>query len=264
MDFLKRELAPLSKDAWEAIDGRAKEVLTSVLSARKFAKLNGPLGFDFKAVNVGRLSVKEAKGIHYGINQMLPLVEVRNNFTLDRWELDNISRGAADVNLDSLDSALLKTVEFAESAVYHGLDEACILGLAQSSEHKHMTLGNSAEEILKNLSKALLLLKNSFVGETSYVLVVSEDIFTKISSMIEVCDFTGVIKGMLHNGKIVVSKFLKGALLVPFNNDNIELTVGQDYSIGYQEHNEKEVKLYVTLTFTFRVTDKSLVVVFDK
>ncbi|WP_426709631.1 family 1 encapsulin nanocompartment shell protein [Cetobacterium sp. SF1] len=264
MDFLKRELAPLSRDAWEAIDDRAKEVLTSTLSVRKFAKMNGPMGFGFKAVNVGRLAVKESNGVNYGINQMLPLVEVRNNFTLNRWEMDNISRGAKDIDLSSLEQAILKTVEFSENAVYSGLDEACILGLTKSTDHNHMTLGTTAGEILGNLSKAVLSLRDSFAGEGSYDLVVSEEIYTRLLSITEVSDFMGVIKSILHKGKVIVSKFLKGAILLPHNNENIELTVGQDYSIGYQEHNEKEVKLYVTLTFTFRVTDPTLVVVFDK
>ena len=35
MDFFKRQLAPLSSEAWEEINDRAKRVLKSYLSARK-------------------------------------------------------------------------------------------------------------------------------------------------------------------------------------------------------------------------------------
>lgn len=264
MNFLKRELAPLSQESWTAIDERATKVLKSILSIRKFAKYTGPKGYDYKAVPTGRLALTKDKNPHYGINIMLPLVEARVNFVLNRWEMDNINRGALDIDYKPLEEALLKAVELEENAVYHGLADANIKGLLASSAHKHMTLGESAEEILKNISKGVLTLKDSYSGETPFTLVVSEEIYTKISSVGLGYNFIEEIKEILKGGTIVASRFLKGAVLVPYDCDDIELTIGQDYSIGYQEHTEKEVKLYVTLSFTFRITDNTLVVVYDK
>lgn len=264
MNFLERELAPISDRAWKAIDQRAKEVLTSILSVRKFARLNGPYGFDYKAVNVGRVSLHKKADVSYGVNQMLPLVELRMNFNMNRWELDNINRGALDIDYSSLEDALYKTVQFAETSIYDGLDDACILGLINSSAHPHMVLGTTSEEVLANITRGVLKLRDSYSGIGPCTLVVSEDIFTKLNSMGQGYDFINKIKEILGGGKIVSSKFLDRAILVPFDNENIELTIGQEYSIGYQEHDEKEVKLYITLTFTFRVTDKTLVIVYNK
>ena len=44
MDFLKKELAPISGKVWKDIEERAKEVLTTQLSARRFVKVTGPIG----------------------------------------------------------------------------------------------------------------------------------------------------------------------------------------------------------------------------
>lgn len=264
MNFLKRELAPLSQSAWDAIDERAKRVLSSILSVRKFARYNGAKGYDYKAIPTGRLSVNKSSDVHYGVNLMLPLIEERVNFVVNRWEMDNVSRGAQDIDFKSLEDALYKTVSFAEKSVYNGLDDACIVGLINSSTHDHLILGETAEEVLRNIAGGMFKLKDSYSGNRSFALVVSEDIYTKLNSMGQGYDFINKIKEILDGGKIISSKFLDRAILVPFDSEDIELTIGQDYSIGYQEHTETDIKLFVTLTFTFRVTDPTLVVVYDK
>lgn len=264
MNFLKRELAPLSQDSWTGIDERATRVLKSILSIRKFAKYTGPKGYDFKAIATGRLALTKDKNPHYGINIMLPLVEARVNFVLNRWEMDNINRGALDIDYKPLEDALLKAVEMEEKAVYYGLEDANIQGLLNSTSHEHMALGDTPEDILKNISKGVLALRNSYSGESPFSLVVSEEIYTKISSVGLGYNFVEEIKEILRGGNIISSKFLQGAVLVPHDCDDIELTIGQDYSIGYQEHNETEVKLFVTLSFTFRITDNTLVIVYDR
>ncbi|MGL4905007.1 MAG: encapsulin, partial [Cetobacterium sp.] len=53
MDFLKKELAPISENVWKNIEERAKEVLTTQLSARRFVKLEGPVGTEVGGINTG-------------------------------------------------------------------------------------------------------------------------------------------------------------------------------------------------------------------
>ena len=45
MEFLKRELAPITDGAWEEIDSRAVETLKSYLSARRVVNVVGHKGF---------------------------------------------------------------------------------------------------------------------------------------------------------------------------------------------------------------------------
>jgi uncharacterized linocin/CFP29 family protein len=42
----------------------------------------------------------------------------------------------------------------------------------------------------------------------------------------------------------------------------VELTVGQDFAIGYHGHTAAEVNLYITESFTFRVIEPEAVVGF--
>lgn len=52
-----------------------------------------------------------------------PLVETRIPFELDVVELNNVVRGAKDVDLGRLEAAAKKIALFEEKIVYHGLPE---------------------------------------------------------------------------------------------------------------------------------------------
>lgn len=55
MDFLKRELAPITDGAWNEIDNQAKEVLEKRLTARKFVDVSDSMGWETASVPEGRL-----------------------------------------------------------------------------------------------------------------------------------------------------------------------------------------------------------------
>ena len=57
----------------------------------------------------------------------------------------------------------------------------------------------------------------------------------------------------LLDGPIVWTPALEGAAVVSLRGGDFELTVGQDLSIGYLEHDARRVRLYVQESFAFRV-----------
>ncbi|MEP7220172.1 MAG: family 1 encapsulin nanocompartment shell protein, partial [Bacteroidota bacterium] len=57
MDLLKRDHAPILEDAWDAIDNEARRVLKLNLAGRKLVDFNGPFGWQYAAVNLGRLEL---------------------------------------------------------------------------------------------------------------------------------------------------------------------------------------------------------------
>jgi uncharacterized linocin/CFP29 family protein len=118
MDFLKRELAPVPAEAWIEIDAQAARSLKALLSARKVVDLTGPMGTNFPGVPEGRLEypAKQPKdGLVYGIHKVHHLVETRIPFELDIAEMDNVVRGAKDVDLSSLEAAAKKIALFEDS-----------------------------------------------------------------------------------------------------------------------------------------------------
>ena len=77
MNHLLRELAPISDAAWAEIDSEATRTLTHFYAARKLVDFDGPLGYDYTAVSLGRLSRigdQPADGVSANSRQLLPLV----------------------------------------------------------------------------------------------------------------------------------------------------------------------------------------------
>ena len=260
MDMFKRELAPLSADAWAEIENRAKEVLLSRLTARKVVDVEGPKGLDFTVISEGRLTLVDDGDVKAGTYNALPLTEARIRFSLNKWELDNLARGAKDIDFDTLDAALEKLALFEEQAIYNGYAKGNIKGLKESSTHKALTFGKEANDILSSLAEGLLLLKKSYI-HGPYPLVVGKEVWLKLNQATMGMSLLERVEQMLGS-KVVLATSVEGALLVPYNNGNLELTIGQDFALGYESHDTKEVTLFATESFTFRVLEPKAIVVY--
>ena len=94
---LFRELAPVTTAAWEQIESDVKSRLEAHLAARKLVDFEGPLGWDHAATDTGRSRSIPGLSSELIASQrtVLPLVEVRVDFTLSRRELDDADRSHA-------------------------------------------------------------------------------------------------------------------------------------------------------------------------
>jgi len=158
MDILRRAMAPVDASAWAQIDDIARQALLTHLSVRKFVDVAGPFGIGHACVPLGRLHVpagqKHASGLQYGIHQVQPLVETRIPFLIDQWELDNIVRGAKDVQLDSLLAAARDIADFEEQAIYNGFAPGNIPGIAASLEGDPVPLTLDVHAVIDAVSEA--------------------------------------------------------------------------------------------------------------
>ena len=257
--MLYRELAPISKEAWNEIDERAAEVFKAYLSARKVVRVIGPKGLDYNVITEGRLShVIETDGVSYGTYKILPLTETRIEFEMDRWELDNLARGAKDIDYEPLENAVKRIALFEEGAIYHGLEHAIIEGLDEAMERDVIRFGNNPKEIMESITEGLIELKKSYV-DGPFSLVVNSEIYKRILSKETSYPLDERIEELI-GGKIVFSHLANAAYLLPYNNEDLELTIGRDFSIGYQNHTNDKVKFFITESFTFRVLDPSVIV----
>ncbi|MCF2672434.1 family 1 encapsulin nanocompartment shell protein [Fusobacterium varium] len=260
MDFLKRELAPITANGWKEIEERAAAVLSKELSARKFIRVTGPLGRDVTSVTTGRMDVKTKDDIKYGVYKVQPLIESRICFPLSRWELDNIERGAKDVDYTSLDDGVRKAAKFEEEAIFKGLEDGQVDGIYKSSSYEALDFGKTADETLKAIFDGVLKLDAAF-AKKPYVLVVSNEKWYYLNTVVKEYSLPEKLEKILGQ-KIIVSKSIVGAILLPYDDENIELIIGEDFALGYQNHNESVVELFVTESFTFRVLDPALIVLF--
>jgi uncharacterized linocin/CFP29 family protein len=263
MDILRRSLAPLSQDAWDEIEEQAKIVFKNVLTVRRFADIEGPKGIDFGGVNLGRLELDKSqkdKEVRYGINRLQPLMETRKSFKMDIWELDNAVRGAEDVDLSEMEKAAKEIAEFEEKTIYNGFDKACIKGLKNSSDHKNINFPSEGNEILGTIANALTEMRKAFV-EGPFSLVVGEDKWQKLMSYSGGYPLNRQVKDII-GGEIILNPYIDEGYLVSTRGGDFKLTLGQDLSIGYESHSEKDVQLYFTESFTFQVLEPAAVIVF--
>jgi uncharacterized linocin/CFP29 family protein len=64
----------------------------------------------------------------------------------------------------------------------------------------------------------------------------------------------------LIEGPLVWAPGLEGGLVISQRGGDFELTVGQDFSIGYLDHTADKVRLYIEESFTFLILSKQAAV----
>jgi uncharacterized linocin/CFP29 family protein len=266
MDILKRDLAPIPAEAWTEIDGQATRSLTALLSARKVVDVTGPMGTDFPGVPEGRLDYlkKQPKGdLSFGIHKVHHLVEARVGFELDISEMDNVVRGAKDVDLSHLEEAARQIALFEEGVVYHGLSEANIKGLKVCTGGECLTMGSKPEQLLEAVAEGVTTFTERSI-EWPYSIVVGPKLWSRMSAHVQGYPVKMQAENIL-GGSVVLSPYLSGkfkdeAYMISMRGGDLELIIGQDLAVGYETHTPEKVKLYFTESLTFRTLEPAAVI----
>ena len=181
MDHLYRELAPVTEAAWSQIEDEAKGRLVTHLAARKLVDLDGPHGWGHSATDLGR--VDEVPGPAEGVaalrRRVLPLVELRADFSVSRQEIDDADRGADDIDLPELDEAVRQLALAENSTVFHGYADAGMLGITECSSHQPIGFSDDMEQYPKVVAHAVDVLRRSGIGGP-YGLAIGPEIYTGI------------------------------------------------------------------------------------
>ena len=255
MNDLLRYLAPVSDDAWAQIEAEAKRSLKTALAARKLVDFVGPLGWETSAVSLGRSERLERSlrsGVEARLRKVQPLVELRTPFELSREELEAVARGAHDPDLDPVRRAAHEAALAEDRAVFHGFPEAGIAGLAQSSAAAKCTISEDYAAYPAVVAEAINRLRDAGVAGP-YAIALGPRCYTGLTKS-TVAGFPVIehVRRLLE-GPIVWAPGINGAAVLSVRGGDFELTVGQDFSIGYLDHTATTVRLYLQESFTFRV-----------
>jgi uncharacterized linocin/CFP29 family protein len=255
MNDLHRELAPISATAWGEIDAEARRTLKTILAARKLVDFTGPLGWKKSAVKLGRvtpLARAPEPGVEARLRRVQPLVEVRVPFELSRDELEAMGRGAKDADLDPVRAAARAAALAEDRSVFHGYHEAGIEGLVEAGAASKCTIREDYGAYPALVAEAINKLRAAGI-DGPYAIALGPRCYAGLT--------TGTIGGYpiiehvrrLLDGPIVWAPGVNGAVVLSQRGGDAELVVGQDFSIGYLEHDARSVRLYVQESFTFRV-----------
>lgn len=255
MSHLLREHAPITETGWKLLDDEARERLTPALAARKLVDFSGPHGWDYSATNLGRAEEIDApgEGVAASKRRVLGLVELRAHFSISRAQLDDAERGAPDIDLDTLDAAARRIAVAENAAVFHGLGTAGIPGIAETSSHDRINLGEDCEVYPRHVAKAVDALRSAGI-DGPYGLALSPEGHTHVLETAE----HGGYPLMQHlqeilGGAILWAPGVDGGVVVSLRGGDFLFESGQDLSIGYEAHDADAVQLYLEESFSFRV-----------
>jgi uncharacterized linocin/CFP29 family protein len=256
MNHLLREHAPLTADTWAFLDAEATTRLSPVLGARKLVDFAGPLGWEHSATSLGRVGPAVqplVDGVVGRARAVLTLTEVRADFSLSRDALDDVTRGAVDIDLSALDEAASRVARLENIALFDGWRDAGIQGVADASSHEPISDGPDAGGITRRVAAAVATLKRSGIGGP-YGLAVDYG------------DWAAVVGGNDAGGSPLLQhleRILDGRVeLVPGISSPTVLSLrggdylfesGQDLALGYSFHDATTVGFYLEESFSFRV-----------
>ena len=253
MSNLHRELAPVTRAAWDQISDEAARTLRRHLAGRRVADVAGPGGDTVSAVGTGHIREigSPGEGVLARQRHVLSLVELRVPFELDREQIDDVDRGALDSDWQPVKDAA-RLLAFAEDrAIFDGYPAADIDGIRPGASNAPIELPAEATGYPDVIASALSQLRGAGVNGP-YSIALSAPAFTAAS---ETSDHGyPVIEHLrrLIKGEIIWAPAIAGGLVLTTRGGDYVLHLGQDVSIGYLSHTDTTVRLYLQESMTFQ------------
>jgi uncharacterized linocin/CFP29 family protein len=256
MNHLFRELAPVTPMAWAEIEKEARRTLRALLAARHVVDFVGPLGWEASDVRLGGASGLPApagtKEVQAKLRQIQPLVEMRVSFKVSYNELDGIDRGARDPDLRTVTAAARDIAIAEDRAIFHGYEAARISGICSVRSKRAVPLGKSHADYPGAVAAAMTRLRDDGV-EGPFAMVLNEQLYKDLAARTD-----GGYPILTHvqrliDGRIVSGPGIDGGLVISQRGGDYELTVGQDFALGYLDHDADDVTFYIEESFTFLV-----------
>jgi len=252
MNNLHRELAPISDAAWAQIEEETTRTLKRHLAGRRVVDMHGPAGTELSAVGTGHLTTISAPagGVIARQCEVKAMVELRVPFELERQTIDDVERGANDSDWQPAKDAARKLAFAEDSAIFEGYAAAGIVGIRQGASNSKMTLPSDVREYPQAIAHGLSQLR--LVGVNGpYAVLLDADVYTALA---ETSDHgypvLEHVKRLVED-KIIWAPAIRGAFVVTTRGGDFDLHIGQDVSIGYWNHTDSKVGLYLQETFTF-------------
>ncbi|WP_407686949.1 family 1 encapsulin nanocompartment shell protein [Mycobacterium sp. HUMS_1102779] len=252
MNNLYRELAPVTEAAWNEIETEATRTFKRHIAGRRVVDVSGPGGPATAAVSTGRLLDVEAPtdGVVAHLRASKPLVRLRVPFTLSRYEIDNVGRGAQDADWDAVKAAAKKLAFVEDRAIFEGYPAASIDGIRSCTSNPPVTLPEDPRDMPDAISQALTALRLAGV-DGPYSVLLAAEVYTKVSETTEHGYPIREHLSRLVGGDIIWAPAIDGAMVLTTRGGDFDLQLGTDVAIGYTSHDTDTVQLYLQETMTF-------------
>jgi uncharacterized linocin/CFP29 family protein len=256
MNHLIRELAPITDEAWAFVEEEATRSIKHVLAGRRIVDFSGPHGWDRGAVDIGRVAELDPGalgGVEVAQRSVLPLIEVRSPFTLSRSELVTADRGATDLDLAAVVTAARTAALAEDHVVFHGYEPGGIAGIVAASPHDAVPISDDYSRYPEHAARAVGALRGAGIAGP-FAIALGARCYTGVTETTEhggypVFEHLRQILG----GPVVWAPAVDGAVVASQRGGDFELTVGEDFSVGYRSHDGDTLDLYIEESLAFRI-----------
>jgi uncharacterized linocin/CFP29 family protein len=252
MNNLHRELAPISSAAWAQIEEETTRTLKRYLAGRRVVDVQVPGGTGLSAIGTGHLqNIPPPKdGIVAKQREVKALVELRVPFELERQAIDDVDRGANDSDWQPAKDAARKIAFAEDGAVFEGYTAAGIVGIRKGTSNPTLTLPADVREYPEVIAQALSRLRLVGVNGPYSVLLGAEAYTALAETSDHGYPVLEHVKRLVKD-QIIWAPAIEGAFVLTTRGGDFSLHIGQDVSIGYSNHTDAAVQLYLQETFTF-------------
>ena len=262
MNYLQRELAPISDAAWAQIEEETTRTLKRYLAGRRVVDVPSPGGIALPGVGTGHLKPisAPADGILARQREVKPLIELRVPFELSREAIDDVERGSDDSDWQPAKDAAKKLAFAEDRAIFNGYHEANIQGIRECTSNPVETLPADVRAYPDAVAHALSQLRLVGVNGPYSVLLGADEYTALAETRDHGYPVLEHVKRIV-DGNLIWAPAIEGAFVVTTRGGDFELNIGQDVSIGYLSHTDSAVRLYLQETFVFRVNSSDAAVV---
>ena len=245
MDILRRAYAPLSEEAWGAIDEAVTEMAKRTLAARRISTFDGPRGWSHVAVPLGTATQRPTRDGHAQVSvpDVVLLHEIRASFTRGWAVLDALERGAPALEGDPAEAAAREVAHAEDRLAFYGEPgEHGFLTEAGSPRHPvgdWAKPGQVATDVLKAVEKLDAL---GIPGPYELVLAPA-----RYFAYLRATDSGYPSERHLKDRIAAVHRaptLREPGALFSTRGDDFVLTVGGDLSVGYRAHDRDGVHLF--------------------
>src|SRR5215471_12730391 len=252
MNNLHRELAPISDAAWSQIEEETSRTIKRYLAGRRVVDVQGPSGVALSGIGTGHLRniAAPGDGVLARMREVNALVELRVPFELNRQQIDDVERGAADADWQPAKDAAQKIAYAEDRAIFEGYAAAGIGGVRQRASNPIMTLPADVRHYPDAIAQALNQLR--LVGvDGPYSVLLSANAYTALAETSD--NGYPVLEHVkkLVKDEIIWAPAIAGAFVLTTRGGDFDLHIGQDVSIGYLSHTDSVVRLYLQETLAF-------------
>ncbi|UDY37854.1 family 1 encapsulin nanocompartment shell protein [Dermatobacter hominis] len=255
MNHLLREKAPITEAAWAQIDEEATSALKEVLAGRRLLDVAGPKGWKHSAEPTGRT---RHVGVVVGdvdarLRDVRPMVELKVPFAVARAELDAIDRGACDADLDAVRLAARDAAVAEDRSIFHGFSAGGIEGIVAETPNEPVVIEDDYDRYPSFVAQAVARLKLGGVTGP-YAIALGPRCYTGVVEQSEMGGYP-VLEHLrlILGGPVVFAPGVNGAVVMSLRGGDAEIVIGQDFSIGYTDHDSEVVRLYLQESFTLNL-----------